>query len=580
MDKDIEKRIQERYRQCDSKHFDKFIMQNPDIRRELENILASIPWFKTIRNIYVAWNHDVHDVVKCKYCGKPLNIDKAIYGRHLYCSKRCADLDPDKIELQKRTCLKKYGASSPLLNEECRRKRIATCRSRFGNDTFAGSDEYKRRVPTPFLFEKTHEKARQTKIRKYGDDYGMVLFEKRRDSMVETNMRRYGVPFVLMNKDKRLQASDTMEKRHGSSLYWRKMGENANLRNGFKRIEDWKEYVIPLFKEEEYEGHEKEYSWKCSRCGNEFKQRIYVTGLGDDRLVPRCEKCFPNSASSIGEKEVLDFIKSIYDGRIMTKAQTVLKNRKELDIYMPGKNVAVEFDGMLWHSEQYGKDQSYHLSKTNECNSMGIHLVHIFEDEWINKKEIVKDRLMSILGISSRRIFARKCKMMEISSKESNEFLERNHLQGGDNSSIRYGLFHEDELVSVMTFGRPRFNRNYDWELIRYASKLGVRVIGGASKLLNAFISIHKGSIISYADRRYSNGNLYENLGFKLIGVSKPNYWYFKKNIRFNRYRCQKHKLPKLLGDGFDPVLSEQENMLKNGYKMIYDCGNLIFELK
>ena len=204
-------------------------------------------------------------------------------------------------------------------------------------------------------------------------------------------------------------------------------------------------------------------------------------------------------------------------------------------------------------------------------------MIHIFEDEWSQKQEIVKDRLRSILGICQERIYARNCMIAEISSASANGFLERNHLQGGDSASIRYGLFHKDELVAVMTFGKPRFNKNYDWELVRFASKAGCNVIGGASKMLKLFMDRHHGSIISYADIRYSDGNLYEKLGFRLVGRSKPNYNYVNGTEKLSRYACQKHRLPELLGDGFDPSLSEFENMALNGWTRVYDCGNFVY---
>ena len=162
--------------------------------------------------------------------------------------------------------------------------------------------------------------------------------------------------------------------------------------------------------------------------------------------------------------------------------------------------------------------------KTEKCLERGIRLVHIFEDEWKEKREIVKDRIRSILGIDQTGIFARKCIVKDIDSKTANVFLNANHLQGCCNSSIRYGLFHNDELVAVMTFGKPRFNKNYDWELVRYASRIGCHIVGGASKLLARFRKEHSGSIVSYDDRRYSDDNLYERMGFMQVGGSTTNY--------------------------------------------------------
>ena len=582
MNNEIEKKIRERYAKSASMQFDKFVEQNQDVKQELELILSINPWFETIRNVYVAWNHGIYDTVKCKYCGRPLKVENAIYGKHFYCSKKCADADPRTSELRKKTCLEKYGTSTPLLNEECKKKTVATCREKFGNDMFAGSDEYKRRVPSAFGKKEVQDKSRQTKIERYGEDFGKVIFEEKvKDSMIDRNMERYGVPFNLMNKEKRDETHKIMEQKYGNKYYWGTQQSKQDHYNiGFDRILSWNEYVIPLFSREQYGGREKEYSWKCVKCGHEFIQRIYTTGLGNDRCVPRCEKCFPKSTCSIAEKEVLDFVKSIYNGRIIENNQTVLGNRLELDIYLPEKHLAIEFDGLYWHSEENGKDSGYHLNKTVECEKNGIRLIHIFEDEWNEKREIVKDRIKSILGVGQKRIFARKCSVMQLDSKIANDFLEANHLQGKDCSLFRYGLFYNNELVAVMTFGKPRFDNDHDYELIRFASQNGYCIAGGASRLLRHFRDSHDGSIVTYADRRYSDGTFYEKLGFALKGVSQPNYWYVKNYDKLSRYACQKHKLPSLLGNGFDASLSERENMIANGYHVVHDCGNLVFELK
>ena len=584
MDKKIEERLKKRYEEKSSYGFDKFMDENPDLRLSLEEFVKEIPWFETIRNAFTAIGHGINNVVKCKACGQPLKVKDAICGRHWYCSKKCCDNDTAKLEKQRQTCLEKYGSTTPLLNEECRKKTIATCMEKFGNEMFAGSDEYKKKVSSPFGRKEVQEKSKQTKIDKYGEDFGKVIFEERqKDSMIKRNMEKYGVPYVLMNKDKADETHRTMKERYGDEFFWR-TDKNNSYKNdiAFERILSWSDFVIPLFTREEYTGYSDNevYRWKCAKCGNEFEQRIYTTGLGDDRLVPRCERCFPKSTCSIAEKEVVGFIKSIYDGKVEENVQTVFEKRMELDIYIPEKKVAIEFDGLYWHSEENGKGRNYHLNKTDECEKRGIRLIHVFEDEWEKKQEIVKDRIKAILGIWQQRIFARKCVLREIGAKESNDFLEKNHLQGGDTSSIRYGLFYNDELVSVMTFGRPRFSKDYDWELIRFASRLGTSVVGGASKLFVCFRKGHFGSVVSYADRRYSDGRMYEKMGFGLVGRSSPNYWYVKGNLKLSRYACQKHKLPALLGDGFDEGMSEHENMLKNGYEIVYDCGNFVYVKK
>lgn len=180
------------------------------------------------------------------------------------------------------------------------------------------------------------------------------------------------------------------------------------------------------------------------------------------------------------------------------------------------------------------------------------------------------------MGIDQVSIYARKCCIKELDTVS--DFLNQNHIQGEDKSIIKLGLYYNDLLVAVMTFGKSRFNKNYQYELIRYATLSGYRVIGGAGKLLKYFERTYNpDSIITYVDRRYSQGNMYLKLGFMFSHNSKPNYWWIKGTQKLTRYQCQKHKLKNILGDKFNPQLSENENMYLNGWNKIYDCGNMVF---
>ena len=210
------------------------------------------------------------------------------------------------------------------------------------------------------------------------------------------------------------------------------------------------------------------------------------------------------------------------------------------------------------------------------CENAKIQLVHIFEDEWLYKPDIVKSRLKSIFGITLNKIYARKCIIKDVSFKESKEFLDQNHIQGNCMSKYRYGLYYDNELVSLMTFGSNRKNLGSNskkdcYELLRFCNKLNTTVIGGASKLLKHFVKTHSPKeIISYCDRRWSQGDLYEKLGFKFDHVSQPNYYYVIKGKRENRFKYRKSELVK---QGFDKNKTEHEIMLERGIYRIYDCG-------
>lgn len=289
-----------------------------------------------------------------------------------------------------------------------------------------------------------------------------------------------------------------------------------------------------------------------------------------------CQKCglFFNKT----ENYLKSFIESL-SINFVENSKTII-TPLELDIYIPSHNLAIEFNGLYWHSELY-KDNDYHLNKTIECEKQGIQLIHIFEDEWLYKKDIVKSRLKNILGLTQHKIYGRKTQIKEVLSKHAKLFLDNNHIQGNINSKIKLGLYHDNELVSLMTFGSlrksmGRKNKEDSYELLRFCNKLNTSVIGGADKLLKHFIKTHQPKeIISYADRRWSQGNLYEKLGFEFIHNSRPNYYYVKGVKRDNRFKYRKDVLIK---QGFDSTKTEKEIMKERKINRIYDCGCILYK--
>ena len=313
---------------------------------------------------------------------------------------------------------------------------------------------------------------------------------------------------------------------------------------------------------------------KCPKHG-EFYQvpHSHLKGYG-------CRKC--GRTTSLSELELIKFFND-NNIEIIENDRKILGN-KEIDIVNLKRKIGIEFNGLYWHSELF-KDKNYHLDKTNLCQKKGIQLIHIFEDEWINKKVIVKSILKNKLGLITNKIYGRKCEIKKLSLNESKEFLNKNHLQGNVKSNIKLGLFYNNELVSVMTFeklrkglGNDDDNKNY-YNLNRFCNKVDTNIIGGASKLLKYFIKQYSPEeIVSYADKRWSKGNLYEKLGFKKIHETKPDYSYFHKNYvkRYHRFNFRKDNLKKL---GFDiENKTEHEIMINNEYLRIYDCGKIKYK--
>ena len=326
---------------------------------------------------------------------------------------------------------------------------------------------------------------------------------------------------------------------------------------------------------------------KCRKCGKDFITNN-LSYLPYEKIL--CKYCSDEYKLCKPMYKICSLLDE-YDIEYNINDRTII-NPYELDIVIPSKRVCVEINGNFWHSELCGKDSKYHINKTILSNKNGYRLIHIFEDEIEYKFDIVKSRLLSILGVFNEKIYARKCEIKEVNKKEKRNFINNNHIQGDTNSSINLGLYYNNELVSVMTFSNERViykstNNNNNYELIRFCSKLNTLVIGGFSKLLKYFIKNYKPSIIkTFADIRWSNIDhlltVYEKNGFSFVKITKPNYWYiYKLNClkRLHRYNFTKHSIMSKHKE-LDNTKTEWELMKELGYNRIWDCGNLKFELK
>lgn len=277
---------------------------------------------------------------------------------------------------------------------------------------------------------------------------------------------------------------------------------------------------------------------------------------------------------SYAEKELYEYIKSISTYDVINHCRDVLDNQYELDIYIPEIKIAIEFNGNYWHSNIY-KDKEYHQLKTLMCAHKNIRLIHIFEYEWINDKDSIKLFLKSCIDTNKIKVYAKQCEVKDISSNEAKEFENRFHLQRSVPAKIYKGLVYEDQLIGLMTFGVPRFDNNYDYELIRLCFNNCYSVVGGAEKLFKSFIdTFDKVSVVSYCDITKFGGNVYKRLSFKIDSVTSPNYvWCGRDNKILTRYQTQKHKLLEL-GIG-EETQSESEIMENLGYFKIYNSGNI-----
>lgn len=287
---------------------------------------------------------------------------------------------------------------------------------------------------------------------------------------------------------------------------------------------------------------------------------------------------FFESGPSKEELKLQEFIKTI-EPDVKFNDKTLLSGL-EVDILVPSKKIAIEYNGAYFHSDKF-RHKLYHLKKTKELSAKGYKLIHVWSFDWIHKTDIVKSMITSILGYTPTKVYARDTTIREISNKEAVQFTSQNHLQGTSVSKVRLGLFYNNELVSVMTFSSLRRATGYEshdnsYELVRFCSKKYTTVVGGASKLFNYFIKTYNpSSIISFANRDWSEGNLYTKLNMNFVKYTPPGYFYVKSNYKFSRFQFQKHKL---IANGKDPNLTEYEIMTQDGYHRIWDTGNLLYE--
>lgn len=270
-----------------------------------------------------------------------------------------------------------------------------------------------------------------------------------------------------------------------------------------------------------------------------------------------CPYC--NNNISKQKEEITDFIKEELNTNVDNNNRKILSDGKELDLYLPSRKTAIEHNGVIWHSEKYCKDKYYHLKKTEDCLKQGIRLIHIFEDEWLYKQDIVKSKIMEILNCSPNKIQANDCEIKEVPTNECNEFLEHNSISNIGNSSIKYGCFYENKLVSLMTFKNVETNSKY--ELTNYCNKLNTSVIGGEKALFKHFICNTKPTeVIAKVDRRWNSGDNLKDLGFKFVENTKPKFYYVYGRRRYNKI--------------------DKETIKGKELYRIWDCGNAVFKLK
>lgn len=491
----------------------------------IENYPKELTWSERLYWYY----YNLTDKPKCEICGNEVRFISFTDGYRKYCSKKCSANDPIQKEDRIKTNLERYGSS------------------------------------TPFSSNTIKEKIKQTNLERYGVENPMQCKHIQNKSK-QTNLERYGAENPSMSKLVNDKKSKSIREYHLSHMLYK------DVIIGYNDNGDW---ICKCPHNE------------CNKC--ESKTFEIYSGNYFDRMrvkVELCTKLNPIQQNIQNKNTSIEkFIKNILDEHNIEykcNDRNIL-NPLELDIYIPSEKLAIECNGIRWHSD---KEPKYHMNKYLNCLSKDIQLLTFWEDQIKLKPDIIRSILLSKFGIYNERIYARKCIVKEISGDVCNKFLEQNHIQGKTGSTIKLGLYYDDKLVSVMTF--KKVNKYHgqskivdEWNLNRFCALHNTQIIGGASKLLSFFIKKYNpNTIISYSSNDISNGNLYKSLGFTEVDEYTTAYWYIHKNTMERKHRTSFSK-SELKKKGYNiENKTESEIMSKLNYYRIFDCGHKKYILK
>jgi hypothetical protein len=363
-----------------------------------------------------------------------VSFKNSTLGYLKYCSNKCISSDPNIKKIKEQKSLEKFGTKTPAESEQVKNKTKKTNQERYGGNSAMSSEEIQ-------------EKSKQTLLKNWGVDNpnkSPYLIEKRiksfklsnyKESFKKTSLFRYGVDHPWKNKDI-----------HDKSSLGTFISKNLKLKESIlKKLETDSNYKLISI---DYDKYKREVIIHCDICNSEFFINREDFHIRHKNKTTICTVCNPIDTNQSGtEMKLYEFIKANFNGNIHTNIKSIIKP-SELDIYIPDLKLAFEFNGLYWHSESQ-KGKYYHYDKTRKCRDIGIELIHIWEDDWVYKNDIVKSIILNRIGKTKNKIYARKCEIREVNDIDLIKyFLENNHILGYCSSSIKLGLYYNDDLVS------------------------------------------------------------------------------------------------------------------------------------
>ena len=573
----------------------------------------------------------------CVICGNPVKVTQKEQPET--CSDAC------RVELIRRTCTEKYGEGNYFKTEDFDKKRRQTCLDKYGVDHYSKTDEYVKKykessrthygVDNPMQSDIVKSKVRKSNNERYGCDWYPLScdFTKK---VRETSLQRYGVTWASQSPSAKARRVQTVLNKYGcrnpqqneevrkrteltnierygykssamSPKVKKKQGQTNLLRYGnvsFLASEEGKRRVMesvrskynvdnvmfdPAVRKKQIENSKracyKKYGVYYHTQLPEHWKQMWETcerkyGVKYPCLLPQCQ----NSGSVVSKVNVkfhgyleMYGIESEYEFRVGNNSYDIgLESIKTL-IELNPVHTHNSYCGYKGHKDK-AKDSNYHLNKSKLAEKYGYRCIHVWDwDDW--------EKVVNLVLPTSRRLYARTCRVVELDKEATDKCLSDNHLQGTcKGQTVRLGLTYNDELVEVMTFGKPRYNRKFEWEILRLCALPGTSVVGGPSRLFSHFVKkCNPESVLSYCDRSKFTGNVYESIGMTLADEGTPNkHWYSpRKSERMqhitNNFLLQRG-FDQIFGTSYGKGTSNEQLMLERCYLPVYDCGQMRFE--
>lgn len=546
---------------------------NPDHKKYVISLTSFLP--DDVPITQRCWHilNSVFELALCPVCyndyAKFKEMEHRVDGKRVYSYKGYSTCS---AECTRR--LNAYKVSKAVNTDSFKNKKSATNLEKYGHEDHMKSDSIRKKVSD--IQREIHKSERGKEIM---------------DRVKATNMKRYGHEFASQSKAVKEKSMMTLIAKHGVDHV--RKSEEVNTKRMLTNLERYghKEYQLS----EEFKRKMSEYSdidyaslgyeiinytslqfkkYRHLSCGKLFNmkdarfRRIYQR---DQQPCPHCNHDPKFMNSSQGEKEMAEFIESLG-----YKIETNYKfgKNQEVDVFIPDLNIAIDYNGLYWHCELF-KEKNFHKDKSIMVKrDLGAELFYIWEDEWLEQRRKIKNYLRSLLGRFESTHYARKCTIRELAVETERPFLNEHHLQDYVSSTVCYGLYHQNELVSLMSFIKIMDK----WQIQRYVSKSGTRVIGGFSKLFTHFMNSHKPDLVeSFVDSSKFRGESYNSLKkHDVVTQWQPvGYHYVKSGKKFNRRRFMKHKLADIPNFEFESALTEHQNCANNGFNRIYDSGQI-----